>query len=101
MRAVWCSVLVVAACGLPDGEYFGRVPEVREPRHLRYCNSKEPEAIDPALATTTTAMKITYALFDGLTIHDRDGLPEASLAIRWDVSDDLRTYTFHLRDGAR
>lgn len=101
MRAAWLGVLLLAACGLPDGELFGRVPEVTEPRHLRYCNSKEPEAIDPALATTTTAMKITHALFDGLTIHDQDGLPEPSLATAWDVSADLRTYTFHLRDGAR
>lgn len=101
MRAAACTVLALAACGLPGGEFFGRVPEVTEPRHLRYCNSKEPEAIDPALATTTGAMKITYAVFDGLTIHDKDGLPEPSLATRWDVTEDLRTYTFHLRDGAR
>ncbi|MGE5399161.1 MAG: ABC transporter substrate-binding protein, partial [Ignavibacteriales bacterium] len=26
---------------------------------------------------------------------------EASLATSWDVSEDLRTYTFHLREGAR
>src|SRR6185295_4867378 len=101
MRCAWVSVVVFAACGLPDTEFFGRIPEVTEPRHLRYCNSKEPEAIDPALATTTGAMKITYVLFDGLTIHDKDGLPEASLATGWGISEDLRTYTFHLRDGAR
>ncbi|HEX4417894.1 MAG TPA: peptide ABC transporter substrate-binding protein [Kofleriaceae bacterium] len=101
MRAAWLSAVVVAACGLPDGEFFGRVPEVTAPRHLRYCNSKEPEALDPAMATTTTALKITHVLFDGLTIYDAHGLPEPSLATRWDVSDDLRTYTFHLRDGAR
>jgi ABC-type oligopeptide transport system substrate-binding subunit len=95
-------VLVAAAgCGLPDGPYFGRVPEVTEPGHLRYCNSGEPEAIDPALASTTTANKIVTTLFDGLTIYDRDGLPEPSLANRWETSDDLRTFTFHLRDDAR
>jgi len=101
MRAGWLSTVVVVACGLPDGEFFGRVPEVTEPGHLRYCNSKEPESLDPALVTTTTAMPITHVLFDGLTIYDEHGQPEASLATGWDVSDDLRTYTFHLRDEAR
>lgn len=101
MRVALPCLVAIAACGLPDGAYFGRVPEVSEPRHLRYCNSGEPEAIDPALASTTTAMKITYTLFDGLTIYDKDGLPEPSLATSWEISDDLRTFTFHLRADAR
>jgi oligopeptide transport system substrate-binding protein len=91
-----------AGCGLPDTEYFGRVPDVRtRGQHLRFCNSGEPESLDPATSSSTTAMKPVYLLFDGLTDYDPNGLPEPSLATSWDVSDDIRRFTFHLHDKGR
>jgi oligopeptide transport system substrate-binding protein len=92
-----------AACGLPDGEYFGDVPslEGRDLKHLRWCNSGEPESMDPAFATTTTAMKPLYSLFDGLYVWDKNGLPEASLATSMETTEDLRRFTFHLRREGR
>jgi ABC-type oligopeptide transport system substrate-binding subunit len=99
------AALLVASlglgCGLPETTYFGDVPAVRDPKHLRWCNSGEPESLDPAMASTTTAMPLVYAMFDGLTDHDLNGLPRPSLATHWDISPDLRTYTFHLRQDAR
>ncbi|MCA9677308.1 MAG: peptide ABC transporter substrate-binding protein [Kofleriaceae bacterium] len=93
---------LAAGCGLPDGDYFGRVPDVRDrPRHLRLCNSGEPEGLDPATVSSTTAMKAVYELFDGLTTYDLAGLPEASLATRWDTSADVRRFTFHMHDRGR
>jgi oligopeptide transport system substrate-binding protein len=89
------------ACGLPEGDYFGKVPEVSDPKHLRWCNSGDPESLDPAYATTTTAMKLVYSMFDGLAVNDRNGLPVPGLASRWEVSFDLRSYTLHLRADAR
>jgi oligopeptide transport system substrate-binding protein len=93
----------VGACGLPDGEYFGDVPSLdgRDLKHLRYCNSGEPESLDPAIATTTTAMKPLYALFDGLYTFDPNGLPEPSLATGMDPAPDLRRFTFHVRRDGR
>ncbi len=104
-RIGWLATLgafaCAAACGLPDTKYFGDVPTVRDPKHLRWCNSGEPESLDPAMASTTTSMPLVYAMFDGLTDHDLNGLPRPSLATRWDITPDLRTYTFHLRTDAR
>jgi oligopeptide transport system substrate-binding protein len=102
MKTPWlvAAGLALAGCGLPEGEYFGRVPEP-DPTHLRYCNSGEPEYLDPALASSTTDMKPIYAMFDGLTDFDPDGLPMPSVATRWDIAPDQRTFTFHLRDDAR
>ncbi len=94
--------IALGACSLPDGDYFGVVPDVHDrPRHLRFCNQDEPDSVDPALATTTTALPIIYSLFDGLTLFAPDGSPEPSLATSWDISPDLRTYTFHLRREGR
>jgi oligopeptide transport system substrate-binding protein len=91
----------LAACGLPDGEYFGVVPEVRDPKHLRWCNSGQPEGLDPAQVSSTTATPLVHTLFDGLTIYGNDGHPEASLARSWDISPDRRRVTFHMHDKGR
>ena len=94
-------LLLAGACGLPDSDTFGPVPTTIDATHLRWCNSGEPDSIDPAIATTTNALKVVYALFDGPTNYGLDGLPEPGLATSWDVSDDLRRFTFHVRDNAQ
>ncbi len=93
-------VASVAGCALPDGEWFGAVP-TPDPTHFRWCNSGEPEYIDPLLASSTTDLKVVYALFDGLTSYGPDGRPMPSLAERWESSADQRRFTFHLRRDAR
>jgi len=95
------ACVAAAGCGLPDSDYFGPVPEVRDPRHLRWCNSGQPEGLDPAQISSTTATPVAHALFDGLTIYGNDGHPEPSLATHWDIAPDLRRFTFHLRSNAR
>jgi oligopeptide transport system substrate-binding protein len=61
-------------------------------------NGTEPESLDPALITGVPESRISYALFEGLTVNDPvTALPVPGLACRWTVSKDLRTYTFTLR----
>lgn len=95
------GALALAGCGLPDSPYFGHVPPVREPGHLRYCGQGEPETLDPTMAGTTVAVLLVQQLFDGLLVYDLEGKPVPGLAERWEASSDLRTFTFHLRRGAR
>src|SRR5687767_3921228 len=90
-----------AGCGVPDSEYFGPVPTRRDRGHLRWCNSGEPESIDPATASSTVATKLLFTLFDGPTDYDKNGLPEPSLATHWDIAEDWRRFTFHLHDRGR
>jgi oligopeptide transport system substrate-binding protein len=97
------AVAAVAGCGLPDGDYFGRVPGAGEidATHFRWCNQGEPDHLDPTLSSSTVTMALLATLFDGLTTYGTDGLPVPSLATHWEVADDLRTFTFHLRRDAR
>ncbi len=100
----WLCVSTLAGgcnCGMPDGDYWGFVEDHPDPTHFRLCNSGEPQYIDPALTTSTTGLPLIYAMWDGLTRHDMNGLPEPSVATSWDVSPDQRTFTFHLRHDAR
>ncbi len=91
----------LAGCGLPTGEYFGPVPAVDDPRRLRWCNSGEPDNLDPAHGQSTVATPLIHALFDGLMIYDDAGLPILGLAARYEVAADQRRITFHLRPEAR
>lgn len=91
----------MSACGLPDtGDYFGRVP-VPDPHVFRWCNFGEPDRLDPVVASSSASAPLVSALFDALTTYGFDGNPVPSLATHWETSDDLRTFTFHLRGDAR
>jgi ABC-type oligopeptide transport system substrate-binding subunit len=65
---------------------------------LIYNGGAEPQSIDPALSRDIAGYKILMHLYEGLVMPDaKDGAPQAALAERWDVSEDGRTWTFHLR----
>jgi oligopeptide transport system substrate-binding protein len=71
------------------------------PADLVIINGTEPESLDPHIVTGIAEMRITKALFDGLTKLDpRNASPIPALAERWDISPDGRVYTFHLRTNA-
>jgi oligopeptide transport system substrate-binding protein len=100
MRAALVVLVGTAACSIPDGEYFGKVPEP-DPTHFRWCNSAEPEYLDPGLANSTADVRVIHELFDGLTTYDPNASPRPSIAARWDISPDQKRFTFHLRRDAR
>jgi ABC-type oligopeptide transport system substrate-binding subunit len=101
MRRAALVAALAAGCGLPDTEHFGRIPEVVAPGHLRYCNSGEPEGLDPATVGSTTALRAVHTLFDGLVRHDARGQPVPSLARGWEADAAQRRFTFHLHDRGR
>ena len=65
---------------------------------LRYVGG-EPATLDPAFIDSAGDVQFLLQLYAGLTRLDEDGKPYASLAESWSVSDDGRTYTFHMRPG--
>lgn len=94
----------LAGCGLPEGDYFGRVPDRPDqidPTHFRWCNGAEPDHLDPTLASSLASSQLVAMLFDGLSTYGPDGLPVPSLATYWEIAGDLRTFAFHLRRDAR
>lgn len=92
-----------AGCGLPEGDYFGVIPADPDPTHVRYCNSSEPRFVDPTLMTDTASTPLGHIMFAGLADWGPDftGAPVPDLAQSWDVAEDYRTFTFHLRDGLK
>ena len=62
----------------------------------------EPPGLDPtAGAASSIAEVVHYNLFETLTKINADGSVSPLLAESWEVSPDLKTYTFRLRKGVK
>jgi peptide/nickel transport system substrate-binding protein len=62
----------------------------------------EPPGLDPTAGAASAIAEITlYNLYETLTKINSDGTVSPLLAESWEVSPDLRTYTFRLRKGVK
>ena len=57
--------------------------------------------MDYETATDGTSFVMQDLCESGLTERDENGEAQPDLAESWDISDDGKTYTFHLRDGIK
>lgn len=65
-------------------------------------NAAEPAGLDPQVVTGMLESRIVGALFEGLVAYDPKTLEAvAGIAEKWEMSEDGRTWTFHLRPNAR
>ena len=68
---------------------------------LHKGNGPEPETLDPHRGEGVSTSNILRDLFEGLTSEAPDGTVIPGAAQSWEISDDRKTYVFHLRDNAR
>ncbi|MGD9744179.1 MAG: peptide ABC transporter substrate-binding protein [Dongiaceae bacterium] len=68
---------------------------------LHRGNGTEPETLDPHKSTGVTENAIENDLFEGLVTFSADGRNIPGVATSWDISDDGKVYTFHLRPDAK
>ncbi len=66
-----------------------------------YPISKDPGCLDPQIAEDDESVLITRNCMEGLVIIGENGEILPGVAESWDISQDGRTYTFHLRENAR
>jgi oligopeptide transport system substrate-binding protein len=96
LPALAFPVAVVAAVAVLA--YLTQGPEA----DLVWTAVGEVTTLDPARMTALQDGRVAAALFEGLAVLDPRSLePRPGVAERWDVSDDGRTYAFHLRADAR
>ncbi len=72
-----------------------------ENRTINYNISYEPDTLDPQIADDEPSRLIILNIFEGLVRLDKNDNISPGAAESWDVSDDLLTYTFRLRDGLK
>ena len=66
-----------------------------------YPFSGKVSSFDPQVAKTADEFLIIENCFEGLVRVNDDGKIQAGVAKTWDISDDGKVYTFHLRQGAK
>ncbi len=110
---VLTAALLIGSCSGPDsgsepnssnpaarvGGQSGN--ELAERQVFRKGNGAEPQTLDPHRAEGVPSSNIQRDLFEGLTSEAPNGKIIPGAAERWDISDDLRVYTFYLRPDAR
>jgi oligopeptide transport system substrate-binding protein len=77
-------------------------------RTLRLAIDTEPKTLDPIGITDTISDGVARKIHNGLVRFEKRGLPPnetlevvGDLAERWEIGDDGKKYTFHLRKGVR
>lgn len=119
----WCAagiLLLLVGLALLASLSVGTLPRA----DFTLANGSEPQTLDPHLANGQPEGRLAYALFEGLYRKMPMGIefdanghlisepkldsqgntalgPQPALALRHDLSEDLRTYTFHLRSGVQ
>ncbi|MFW0178977.1 ABC transporter substrate-binding protein [Rothia sp. P7208] len=75
-------------------------PTKHQPVTLRFANAAPTSSLDVATSGTLETARISAQVLEPLLRANVDtGLPEASLATKWDVSSDRLSYTFTLRNN--
>ena len=69
---------------------------------LIYAGAADPTYLDPALVSDGESFRVTKQIFEGL-VDFKPGTTQLkpSLATKWGVARDGKTYTFNLRKGVR
>ncbi|MFE8700643.1 peptide ABC transporter substrate-binding protein [Cytobacillus sp. FJAT-54145] len=103
-------VFVLAAC--TASEDAGKEPEKNddegtteeetvEEKVLYMNNGQEPSSFDPPIGFDSVSWSALNNLMEGLTRLDQNHDPSEAIAEKWDISEDGKTYTFHIRDNAK
>ena len=107
LMAIAMVVMSLAACGgstassssAPSSD-AGSTPAPAA-NELSVCVGPDPDTIDPALNSAVDGATLIIHGFEGLYTLDQSGTPVPGQAESVDVSEDGKTYTFHLRDGLK
>jgi len=90
--------VVLAACNFGGSEEKNSSEEGTSAKELNLVIASEPPSLHPQLATDSTSGAILQNVFEGLTTV-KDGEIVNAAAENVEVSEDLLTYTFTLRDA--
>ncbi len=84
------------------GAVLGSVATASAKDSASFAMRLEPPGLDPRTGAAAAISQITlYNIFEGLTRIDSDGNVQPGLAESWTISDDGKTYTFKLVEGAK
>lgn len=92
---------LLAGCGSGSTEEGAGTGEggLDSEQELHLAFGDDLPTTDPAKAQDQYSFNVLSATMEGLVRLDKEGEPQPGIASSWDVSQDGKTYTFHLRDA--
>ncbi|MCM3388739.1 peptide ABC transporter substrate-binding protein [Ureibacillus chungkukjangi] len=90
--------VVLAACNFGGSEKDSSTTDGNGAKELNLVTASEPPSLHPQLATDSSSGAILQNVFEGLTTV-KDGEVVEAAADKIDISEDLLTYTFTLKDA--
>lgn len=107
-RRALLNASVLAALGLASSTpVWAQAPDAQSPENtnkkaLTLAIALEPNGLDPTVSAASSAGEITlYNVYETLTKINSDASVTPLLAESWNVSSDMKTYTFQLRRDVR
>ena len=89
--AVFSALLLLSSCGPPP---------TAPPQPVLTVVQSSVSIGDPHIASDSANRRgMLFTVYDALVALDEQGDYQPALAERWEVSEDARTWTFHLRAG--
>ena len=93
------AALFAVACGNSTGGGTSNTP--KQGGTLTVAIGVDPDTLDPAAQTTTTASQIVDMMAETLVTLDAKGQVVPLLATSWQAASDGMSYTFTLRSGVK
>ena len=102
VRFTACIAMAAATASVLFGAAHSDATELPA-KTLVFCSDASPAGFDPAQYTTSVEFSAAaYTVYNRLVEFEHGGTKvEPGLAQSWEISDDGRVYTFHLRQGVK
>ncbi|HEU4963593.1 MAG TPA: ABC transporter substrate-binding protein [Bacilli bacterium] len=98
LLAVGCSG---GSNATPSNNEDGGSAVIKDGGTLNISLDSDPPKLDPSLSTSLVDRMVFQSIYDKLVDLDENGKIVPMLAEKWDISEDKKTYTFHLRQGVK
>ncbi|MGE5584415.1 MAG: ABC transporter substrate-binding protein [Bacillota bacterium] len=99
VRWLVASLLLFAMLVSVQGVIVGASPKYGG--EFRFAFDRDAGTLDPASAHSSSRINVAALMFDQLVQFDDDNDVIPGLAESWSISQDGKTYTFHLRKGVK